>query len=72
MVARAQISNSNISNLKIGQKARVIIGKTEYQGEITQIALSPSQGTTDEYALDVLFEVAEKTYRAGQPAKVRF
>jgi len=72
MVARAQISNSNISNLQIGHKAGVIIGETVYQGEVAQIAVSPSQGTTDEYAVDVLFEVAKKVYRAGQPAKVRF
>jgi RND family efflux transporter MFP subunit len=72
MIARAQVSGSGLSDLNIGKEAQVIIGKKVYQGKIYHIGLSPTQGTTDQYAVDVSFEVGDKTYRAGQPAEVRF
>ncbi len=72
MVARAQISGGNLSGLRIGNKAQVIIGKIVYQGKISHIALSPKPGTTDQYAVDVSFEIGDKIYRAGQSAEVRF
>jgi hypothetical protein len=36
------------------------------------LALKPEQGTTDQYAVDLSFEVGKTTYRAGQSAEVRF
>ncbi len=72
MVARSQISGDKAANLKIGIKAKVIVGKVVYQGEVSHIALSSKEGATDQYIVDVSFEVGEKTYRAGQSAKVRF
>ena len=72
MVARAQVSSSDLSGLKIGGKAQVIIGKKVYQGKVYYIGLSPARGTTDKYVVDVSFEVGNKTYRAGQSAEVRF
>lgn len=72
MVARAQVSGDVLTKLHIGQKAKVTIGKAVYQGKINHIALNPRQGTTDQYAVDVSFEVGDKIYRAGQSAKVSF
>ena len=72
MVARAQLSDSNIANFKVGNKAKVIVGDKSYQGKISHVGLSPRQGTTDQYIVDVSFEVGDKIYRAGQSAKVRF
>ena len=72
MVARVQVSVNKLSSLRIGQKAKVIVGKKSYQGKISHIALSPEKETTDQYAVDVSFEVGDKIFRAGQPAKVRF
>ncbi len=72
MVARAQVSGDDLSSLRIGNKAQVVIGKKIHQGNISHISLSPKQGTSDQYVVDVSFEVGDKTYRAGQSAEVRF
>jgi len=72
MVARTQVSGGGLSGLSVGKKAQVIIGKKVYQGKIYHLALSPVEGTTDQYAVDVSFKIGDKTYRAGQPAEVRF
>jgi len=70
MVARVQVSIDTLSKLRIGQKVKVTVSGENFQGKINHIALSPNQGSTDQYAVDVSFEVGDKIYRAGQSAEV--
>ncbi|MEE8379805.1 MAG: thioredoxin family protein [Gammaproteobacteria bacterium] len=71
-INQTQVFGDGLSGLSVGKKAQVIIGKKAYQGEIYHVALSPVEGTTDQYTVDMSFKIGDKSYRAGQPAEVRF
>jgi len=72
MIAHTEVSSSKMEALRIGHQAKVIVGDAIYQGSISDIGLSPSQGSADKYPINVSFSVGDKMYRAGQPAIVRF
>lgn len=72
MVARLQVKGEALSNLSIGQKATVVLGKNSHSGKVNHIGINPVSGTTDQYAVDIEFNVGKQEYRAGQKARVSF
>lgn len=72
MVARSQMPAKKLVDLKLGQKASVTLGESTFQGKISRIGLVPVEGTTNQYEVDVAFDVGAKFYRAGQVVKVNF
>lgn len=72
MVARTKLTGSHISRLSIGQKAKVVVDNNTYSGQINFIGMKPAEGTTDQYTIDVVFEVGDKMFRAGRTVKVIF
>lgn len=72
MVARVKMKAADMSGLAIGQKANVIVDKNSHSGKITFMGMTPLSGTTDQYAVDVEFNVGSQSYREGQPARVNF
>lgn len=72
MVARLQVKGEALSNLSMGQKATVVLGKNSHSGKVNHIGINPVSGTTDQYAVDIEFNVGKQEYRAGQKARVSF
>ena len=72
MVARMQVKGEALSKLVIGHKASVMVGKNTHSGKVSFIGMSPVSGTTDQYTVDVEFNVGKQMYRAGQAATVSF
>lgn len=72
MVARIQVKSGTLSKLSMGHKASVIVGKNNHSGKVNFIGMNPVNGTTDQYTVDVEFNVGKQMYRAGQAARVSF
>lgn len=72
MVASFQVNKEKLSNMSIGHKATVVVGKNTHTGKVNYISLGPVTGTTDQYAVNVEFNVDEQKYHAGQAARVSF
>lgn len=72
MVARLQATSEVLSTLVIGHKAVVKVGKNTHSGRVSFIGMSPVKGTTDQYTIDVEFNVGKQLYRSGQVARVSF
>jgi len=72
MVARVKMKAKDMSGLDIGQNASVRVDKNTHSGKISFKGISPLSGTTDQYAVDVEFNIGSQSYREGQSAKVSF
>ncbi len=72
MVARAQVSGSELDALRNGRRAIVNVAGKNYTGKIVRIALEPTAKISGLYAVDVLFETGGAVMRVGQNAKVSF
>lgn len=72
MVARLQVKNETLSKLDIGHTASVMVGKNTHSGKVNFIGMNPVSGTTDQYTVDIEFNVGKQLYRAGQAARVSF
>lgn len=71
MLARARLSEAQISPLKAGQAATVVVGNQNYTGKIKNLGLEPVNdiaGST--YTLDVIFSPKEQL-RAGMAATIK-
>lgn len=71
MLARAQVQETLLVNLKVGQEIEVGVGKQRFRGKIRTMGLEPT--TRDKsglplYPLDVIFVPAEMQLRAGAGA----
>lgn len=72
MVASFQVKREALPNLGIGREATVIVGKNTHSGKVNFISMNPVSGTTDQYTVDVEFNVGNQRYHAGQTARVNF
>lgn len=71
MLARARLSEVQISPLKIGQAVTVVVGNQNYAGKIKALGLEPvSDNSGSGYPLDVLFSSKEQL-RAGTAATLK-
>jgi len=71
MIARVTLSVDQAEKIHLGQKAKLNINGTEYQGAVISSEQLPDQ--TDRYTLNIEFEHNEKTvYLAGQKVSVEF
>lgn len=71
MLARAQVQEAQLANLKMGQEVEVNVGKQHFRGKVKTLGLEPT--TRDKsglplYPLDVIFLTAETQLRAGAAA----
>ncbi len=71
MLARAQVQEAQLANLKVGQEIDVNVGKQRFHGKVRTLGLEPT--TRDKsglplYPLDVMFAPAETQLRAGAAA----
>ncbi|MBZ0106091.1 MAG: efflux RND transporter periplasmic adaptor subunit [Sulfuricella denitrificans] len=71
MLARAQVQETQLVNLKVGQEIEVSVGKQHFRGKVRTLGLEPT--TRDKsgqplYPLDVMFAPAETQLRAGAAA----
>lgn len=71
MLARAQVQEAQLANLKAGQEVGVGVGKQNFRGKIRTMGLEPT--TRDKsgqplYPLDVVFVPGETQLRAGAAA----
>lgn len=71
MLARAQVQEAQLANLKMGQEVEVNVGKQHFRGKVKTLGLEPT--TRDKsglplYPLDVIFVPAETQLRAGAAA----
>ncbi|WP_455198488.1 efflux RND transporter periplasmic adaptor subunit [Kaarinaea lacus] len=72
MVARLQVKGDVLSKLAIGREASVKVDKNTHSGRVSFIGMAPVNGTTDQYLVDIEFNVGKQAYRAGQAARVSF
>ena len=72
MIARAQLSESQIARLKPGQGVTVVVGKQSYPGTIKTLGLEPAAGKDQQaaYPVEVVFAVQE-ILRAGSGATLK-
>lgn len=71
MLARARLSDAQISPLKVGQAVTVVVGNQHYPGKIKVLGLEPANeklGST--YPVDVIFSPKEQL-RAGMAATLK-
>jgi RND family efflux transporter MFP subunit len=71
MLARAQVLETQLAGLKVGQEVEVNVGKQRFHGKVRTLGLEPT--TRDKsglplYPLDVIFVPAETQLRAGAAA----
>lgn len=71
MLARAQVLETQLASLKVGQEIEVNVGKQRFRGKVRTMGLEPT--TRDKsglplYPLDVIFVPAETQLRAGAAA----
>ncbi|WP_455205897.1 efflux RND transporter periplasmic adaptor subunit [Kaarinaea lacus] len=71
MVAEMQLSLSQVSSMKKGLKAAVVVGKNRYPGEVDAVGFEPSgKKSARTYTVRVVFKTLGRIFRAGQTAKV--
>lgn len=71
MLARARLSEAQISPLKIGQAITVVVGNQHYAGKIKVLGLEPtSEKSESTYLIDVIFSPKEQL-RAGTAATLK-
>jgi RND family efflux transporter MFP subunit len=71
MLARSQVQETQLANLKVGQEVDVSVGKQRFRGKVRTMGLEPT--TRDKsglplYPLDVIFVPGETQLRAGAAA----
>lgn len=69
MVARAELTETEVEGLEVGQDAVVRIGDRSHTGKIKSIGLEPIE-TSGKYPVAVSFTLDEARYRVGQTATV--
>ena len=72
MLARALLSADQLSGVKQGSAATVVVAGKTYQGKVAHIDLEPQAGSKDQYAVDVRFATNGQLLRVGQAARVTF
>lgn len=70
MLARSMIDAERLSAIKEGQVVAVSVAGKRYQGHVQHVGLEP--GAEGKYPIDVQFETAGRTLRAGLPARIEF
>lgn len=72
MLARMQVSDSQLPALKLGQAVKVFINSEQLDGVIKAIGFEPSRGSTGgtSYPVDIEFKISGRLLRAGQQVKV--
>lgn len=73
MIARAQVSEEQLNNLKVGGEADIAVGQLRFHGKITLLGLEPAardKSGAPLYALEVLFASGESVLRAGAQASL--
>lgn len=73
MIAHAQVSETQLNNLKVGEEVNVAVGQLRFRGKITLLGLEPAARDKDGtplYALEVLFAPGENVLRAGGQASL--
>lgn len=73
MIARAQVSEDLLNNLKVGGEVNVAVGQLRFHGKITMLGLEPAardKSGAPLYALEVLFAPGENVLRAGAQASL--
>jgi len=73
MIARAQVAEEQLNNLKVGGKVNVAVGQLRFNGKITLLGLEPAardKSGAPLYALEVLFAPGESVLRAGAQASL--
>ena len=73
MIARAQVTEERLNNLKMAQEVNVAVGPLLFRGKITLLGLEPAardKNGAPLYALEVLFAPGENVLRAGAQASL--
>lgn len=71
MLARARLSEAQISPLKVGQAVTVVVGNQHYAGKIKALGLEPTNEKPESiYPVDVIFTPKEQL-RAGMVAIIK-
>lgn len=72
MLARLYVSEAQLSQFKLGQAAKVLLGSEQVDGVIKAIGFEPVRGSSDStsYPVDVEFKTADHVLRAGQHVKI--
>ena len=73
MIARAQVAEEQLNNLKVGGEVNVAVGPLRFRGKITMLGLEPAardKNGAPLYALEVLFAPGENVLRAGAQASL--
>lgn len=73
MIARAQVTEEQLVNLKTGQEVNVSVGQLHFRGTIKSTGLEPAardKNGAPLYALEVLFAPGESVLRAGSQASL--
>lgn len=71
MLARARLSDAQISPLKVGQAVTVVVGNQHYTGKIKALGLEPVRDNSGlNYPVDVLFSPKEQL-RVGMAATLK-
>lgn len=72
MIAKGQIAQQHLNGELHDQPATVVIDGLSYQGKVKHVGLEPvkqdKQGTW--YEIEVEFNIGQRTFRAGQQAKI--
>lgn len=72
MLARLQVSEAQLGQLKLGQSAKVMLGENHIDGVIKSIGFEPVKANSNDtvYPVDVEFAMGGHVLRAGQHVKV--
>ena len=72
MLARLYVSEAQLTQLKLGQTAKVLFGNAQVEGVIKAIGFEPAKGVSNgtSYPVDIEFAAADQVLRAGQHVKV--
>lgn len=70
MIAEFQVTGSQLAGFKMGKKATVSVGGSQYAGEVSAIGFEPVSKSANKYLINVRFSTKGKLLRAGRSAKV--
>ncbi len=70
MIASFQVTGSQLGNFKNGKKAKVSVGSSQYNGEVSAVGFEPMSKSGNKYLINVRFDTKGKLLRAGRAAKV--
>jgi len=68
MIAAFQVSGGQLGGFKMGQKATVVVGGSQYDGEVSAVGFEPV--SSNKYLINVRLETKGRLLRAGRSAKV--